>query len=349
MQLLFFSFHRNRDERITAKIVIRSSAKIVIRSSALSKNRKTMTSSISFLGSVSIVGNIYDDDKKNKNISAVEVVGDRLIVGADEGNKIKILKHNGESYAVERGISLNNDKEIDIEGIACEGSIVYVIGSHSAKREQIESDRSCEQNRKTLEAVSLESQRDRLFRLQLNGEAEIEQTSLRSIIDRDNLLQIFSKIPSKENGIDIEGMAVRNGILYIGFRGPVLRDNWVPILKCKFATPIDLADLVFINLGGRGIRDLTPVQDGFLILAGPVGDGPGSYQIYAWDGNDCLPGTRSSGKIGQIELLGEIPVYENAKAEGIALLRESPLDYEVIVVFDGVENGAPVRCKIIKK
>jgi Protein of unknown function (DUF3616) len=292
---------------------------------------------------------VYNDDKKNKNISAIEIVGDRLIVGADEGNKIKILKHNGEGYAVERGISLSNDEEIDIEGIACEGSIVYVIGSHSAKRKQIDLKRTSEQNRKAIETVSLDSQRDRLFRLNLNADAEIEQTSLRSIIDRDNLLQLFSKIPSKENGIDIEGMAVRNGLLYIGFRGPVLRDNWVPILKCKFATPVERADLVFVNLGGRGIRDLTPVSDGFLILAGPVGEGEDSYQIYAWDGEDCLPGTRTSGQMGQIELLGEIPVYDNTKAEGIVLMAESHLDYEVIIVFDGVANGNLTRLRITKK
>ena len=232
------------------------------------KKTKTMTSSITFLGSVKIVGNIYDDDKKNKNISAIEVVGDLLIVGADEGNKIRILKHNGEGYAIEQSISLSNDKEIDIEGIACEGSIVYVIGSHSAKREQIELDRTYEQNLRAIETVSTESQRDRLFRLHLNADAEIEQASLRTIIDHHNLLQLFSKIPSKENGIDIEGIAVQDGMLYVGFRGPVLRDNWVPILKCKFATSINRADLVFINLGGRGIRDLTPVQDGFLIQIG---------------------------------------------------------------------------------
>ncbi len=308
-----------------------------------------MTSSISFLGSIQIVGNIYNDDKKNKNISAIEVVGDRLIVGADEGNKIKILKHNGEGYVVERSISLSNDQEIDIEGIACEGSIVYVVGSHSAKREQIDADRTYEQNRKAIETVFSESQRDRLFRLNLNGDPEIEQTSLRSTIDRHNLLQLFSKIPSKENGIDIEGMAVRNGVLYVGFRGPVLRDNWVPILKCKFAKSIDRADLVFVNLGGRGIRDLTPVKDGFLILAGPVGEGADSYQIYAWDSKDCLPGTRTSGKIGQIELLGEIPVYDNTKAEGIALLTENRSVYEVVIVFDGVANGNLTRLRITKK
>lgn len=310
-----------------------------------------MASSISFVETIQIVGNIYNDDRKNKNISAIEVIGDRLIVGADEGNKIKILKRNGEGYVVERGISLSNDKEIDIEGIAGEGSIVYVVGSHSFKRAQIDADRTYEQNRNAIEQKFSESdreQRDRLFRLDLNADLEIEQTSLRSIIDRNDVLRPFSQIPSKENGIDIEGIAVSQGLLYIGFRGPVLRDNWVPILKCKFAKSIDRSDLVFVNLGGRGIRDLTPVRDGFLILAGPVGEGTDSYQLYAWDGEDCLPGRRTSGKIGQIELLGQIPVYENAKAEGIAIFTETPSDYEVVIVFDGVANGNLTRFRINK-
>ena len=106
---------------------------------------------------------------------------------------------------------------------------------------------------------------------------------------------------------------------------------------------------MFVNLGGRGVRDLTRINDGFLILAGPVGDGPGSSQVYFWDGEDCLPGERISGKVGRIELLGEIPVYENMKAEGLALVKESESDYEVLIVFDGLKNGAPVRLKILKK
>ncbi|PZO42157.1 MAG: DUF3616 domain-containing protein [Pseudanabaena frigida] len=311
-----------------------------------------MTSSISLLGPINIIGNIYDDDKKNESISAIEVVDDFLIVGADEGNKVKVLKRNGDGYAVVRSIQLRSDKEIDIEGIACEGSAVYVIGSHSYKREKIKLNQSYEQNRKAIATVLSETQRDQLFRFSLNADAEIEKTSLRSIIelnDSNNLLYLFSRIPSKENGVDIEGLAVHNGLLYVGFRGPVLRDNWVPILKCKFAQPIVQADLVFVNLGGRGVRDITRVNDGFLILAGAVGDGLVSYQVYFWDGEDCLIGNRKLGNVGRLDILGELPVYENAKAEGLALLKESDSAYEVLIVFDGVKNGDPKRFRIIKK
>src|SRR5262245_60839271 len=78
-----------------------------------------------------------------------------------------------------------------------------------------------------------------------------------------------------------------------GFRGPVLRENYTPVLRFTFAVPVIESDLLYVNLGGRGIRDLTRARGGLLVLAGPVGDGPGSYQLYFWDGKDCLPGTRT--------------------------------------------------------
>jgi hypothetical protein len=311
-----------------------------------------MTSSISFLGYVHIIGTVYNDKKKNKNMSAIEIIDDLLIMGADEGSTIKVLKFNGDGYQGERSISLSNDEEIDIEGIACEGDAVYVVGSHSCKRAVPDPTESYERNREVIADVASESQRDRLFRCSWKADAGIEQTNLRSVIecaDSDNPLRLFSRIPSKENGVDIEGIAVKDGLLHIGFRGPVLRDNWVPLLKCKFAPTISQSELVFVNLGGRGCRDITPVDDGFLILAGPVGDGPGSYQIYLWDGVDCLPGRRQWGQPGQIKQLGELPMYANTKAEGLALLKERDSDYEVVIIFDGVKNGAPARFRIAKQ
>ncbi|HEY9628178.1 MAG TPA: DUF3616 domain-containing protein [Coleofasciculaceae cyanobacterium] len=319
----------------------------------------TSTTSISFLGVVPIVGNVYDGEEnqndENKNISAIEVVDDLLIMGADEGRTIKVLKYDGKAYKVEQSISLssgeaidNDDGEVDIEGIAHENGNVYVVGSHSCKRVEVKPEESYDRNRKALKKIKTESRRDYLFRLHLDATSNTEHTSLQPIIDSKKVLKLFSQIPSKENGIDIEGIAVYKERLYVGFRGPVLRGNWVPVLKCKFANPITEADLIFVNLGGRGVRDIIRVDNGFLILAGPVGDGSDSYQVYFWNGEDCIPGERASGQVGQIEFLGEIPAYENMKAEGIALIKERKSDYEVVVVFDGVENGAPVRLKIAK-
>jgi Protein of unknown function (DUF3616) len=307
-----------------------------------------MASSISRLRVVNLIGKIYHA----KNISAIDISNDFLVIGADEGNQVQVLKRRGEDYQVVNEIILNEDAtEIDIEGIACDGDTVYVMGSHSAKRPKIDDDENYPKNRQTIEIIVPEPDRDRLFRFCLDADGnaqDLAETSLRSIINSHKVLKDFSLLPSKENGVDLEGIAIYNKQLYIGFRGPVLRENWVPVLKCRFAQPVTEAELVYVQLDGSGFRDITRVEDGFLILAGPVGDAPGLYQVYFWDGADCLPGVRTSGKIGQIERLGVIPTDEGAKAEGLTLLKESSSGYEVAIVYDGLKNGSPTLFRIAK-
>ncbi len=93
-----------------------------------------MTLSISELGIINFIGQIQHSD----NISAINISNDFLVIGADEGNQVQVLKRRGEDYAVVSNITLNaNAKEIDIEGIACDANAVYVVGSHSAKRSGI--------------------------------------------------------------------------------------------------------------------------------------------------------------------------------------------------------------------
>ena len=91
-----------------------------------------------------------------------------------------------------------------------------------------------------------------------------------------------------------------------------------------------------------------PLSDGFLVLAGSNGEGPGSTQLYFWDGGDCVPGVRTSGRVGRIELLGDLPAGAGGNAEGLALLDEAGAEYQILVVFDGVKNGGPTRFRVTK-
>jgi hypothetical protein len=299
-------------------------------------------------GNVEFTGDI----KKSKDVSALCLVGEFLVIGADEGNKIQILKRDGDRYGVIGDVVLDEHaKEIDIEGIACDGHTVYAIGSHSWKREPIKDNDTYRENRELIATVQPEPSRDSVFRFTLDADGQasaLTRTSLRSILDQDKVLKPFSRVPGKEGGLDIEGFAFQQGRLYAGFRGPVLRDNYVPILAFRFAAPSEQATLLFVNLGGRGIRDLTAVQDGFLVLAGPVGDGPGSYQVYFWNGQDCLPGSRDAGEVGQCHLLGDVPAEPEAKAEGITVVAENASAYDVIIVYDGRKNGGATRFRVPK-
>jgi hypothetical protein len=152
------------------------------------------------------------------------------------------------------------------------------------------------------------------------------------VLESDEVLGPFFDMPGKENGVDIEGVAVQGGRLYIGFRGPVLRGNFVPVVTLEFDDPEDYA-LKFVQLGGRGIRDLVAVENGFLVLAGPVGDGDGSYRLYFWNGQDCVPGDQKS--TGEITNLGDLATQPGKKPEGITVMSESPAEWRLLVVSDG--------------
>ena len=82
------------------------------------------------------------------------------------------------------------------------------------------------------------------------------------------------------------------------------------------------------------------VTDGFLIVAGPVGNGSASYELYHWDGKDTIIGEdRAPEDIGKMRLLGEIPTPDQGKAEGLAVVKEAPPYYDVLIVYDGIEDN----------
>ena len=298
-----------------------------------------------------------DDIKAAEDVSAIAKIGSLLVIGADEGvgegeneNYIQLLKKDTDgSYKVHNNILLfkgnkKEGKEMDIEGLTVEGNYAYIIGSHSSKRQKVKEDKKYKKNRKKFQDGKIEDERNRdwLYRLTINSDGKDvnkEKITLREIIKNDPVLKTFSSIPSKENGIDIEGISAKDGWLYIGFRGPVFRENYVPVMKLKFDDAEDTYDLLYIKLGGRGIRDMASVSDGFLILAGPIGGGPASYQLYHWDGNDVIPGkNRKAVDIGKIRLLGEIRPPQDGKAEGVVVIQEEESLYQLIIAYDGVKD-----------
>jgi hypothetical protein len=313
------------------------------------------------LGAVTLTGPVL----AGKDVSAIERVGDFLLIGADEGvgkkgreNYVQVLRRIGaHDYEILQNVLVfdskadgekKGGKEMDIEGLAVDGRHVYVIGSHGSRRRGVDADRKYGKNRKRLGANGVRDagNRDQLIRMEIDaagGLSRRTRTSLRDIIKADEVLGPFHATAAKENGINIEGLAARDGWLYVGFRAPVLRGNWVPVMRLKFDDPADYT-LRFVKLGGRGIRGMASASKGFVLLAGPMGDGPGSYQVYQWDGKDMVPGSdRADNEVGRVHLLGEVAHPDGGKAEGIVVLEESATAYELLIVFDGVEQGIARR------
>lgn len=159
---------------------------------------------------------------------------------------------------------------------------------------------------------------------------------------KDDHLGAFLKapIPGKDNGFDIEGLALLGDRLFVGLRGPVLR-GWAMLLEIQpeLDEPgvLKLKKLAgkqryrkhFLNLNGLGIRDLCPWGDQLLILAGPTMDLSGSVRLFQ------LPQAALTASETLLEptLVAEMPYGEGCdRPEGITLLTDHP--DQLLVVYD---------------
>lgn len=293
------------------------------------------------------------DVMKHANLSAV-VLMDALLVAADDELRAVLVGRRvaPDTYDFGPPVALNiaprpgdTGAEFDLEGLAVAGDHVIAVGSHSAVRTSADgANRKQAKNRERQREAGPRPDRDVLLRFRIDPESltvagEVGVASLRALITDDPILAGFGSVPGKENGIDIEGLAAEGDVHWVGFRGPTLRHGFAPVLQVSGTAAPTAAGLRFVSLGGRGIRDLLKVDGGFLVLAGPVGDGEQSEAIYWWDGRDCVPG--QDAPRCAVAALGELPRPSGARAEGMALVADRADAYELLVVFDGVAGGAP--------
>ncbi|QDU73125.1 hypothetical protein Pan97_00920 [Bremerella volcania] len=295
----------------------------------------------------------------SNDISAIAVIegGQFVAIAGDEGASVQILRRRGPGdYDVHDAIDLSeqlddDESEIDIEGLAFSGGRLYVLGSHSKRRAKLDPRSSQKENRKLLKQRDKQPDRQGLFEIDYLGvgkfASEVKSCDLLPTLKADKTLSPFLAIPSKENGIDLEGLAAHGDDLIVGFRGPILREGLVPILKLDFDKPDD-ADLLFVHFGGRGVRDLVRTSSVYLVLAGPMRDEPISYRIYLWNGEDATPGhDRDPASVPR--LLGEVPLpHLGAKPEGIGLIEETDAYFDVVLVCDSSPMGSPTVLRIAK-
>jgi hypothetical protein len=142
----------------------------------------------------------------------------------------------------------------------------------------------------------------------------------------------FMDLPSKENGLDIEGMVIFRRKIYVGMRGPVV-DNVALVAAIGMTPAFRIATtgifLHFVDLGGLGVRDMTRWGGGILILAGPVNGADSPFRLLKWT-------PRRTGKIQKPEkVLDLLPGADHA--EGICALTRAGAD-GLIVLYDTKSN-----------
>ena len=255
------------------------------------------------------------EDIRN-NFSAIVASGTFLWLGGDEGTQIdRMTVDSAGNYGAHRRFELASllpdlpvgGTEIDIEGLDEDQGYLWLIGSHSKKRKKAEEGKSAEKNRERLGRVEPDPLRHTLARVPLASGEPVKTAGSRTVArlrnatdggdgdelseriraDKDHLGR-FWEIPSKDNGIDIEGLAVSGNRIFTGLRGPVLR-GWAVILEFELrdAGPGLLAvkgalKKHLVQLGGLGVRELAIRDRDLYILAGPTMDLDGPVGLYIW-------------------------------------------------------------------
>lgn len=317
--------------------------------------------------------------KHRTDVSAVRfIVEDTkyLWLGSDETSTIERLSFvDTQTFAAQKQFRVADfielpepeDQEIDIEGIAYAAHYLWFVGSHSWKRKKPKPNKTDIENINRLAKISSEANRYILGRIplikgelyktcqhpdypdiQLNA-AKLEVTKqgnlLMDALSTDPHLGYFVSaiIPGKDNGFDVEGIAVYQNRIFLGLRGPVLR-GWAILLEIELEaanpTILKLKPLGedkkfykkhFVYLNGLGIRDLCLDGEDLLILAGPTMDLDGPVRVYKLQSGVNL----RENVLSQPDMVLEIP-YGNRDdhAEGMTLFTEVTGIPSLLVVYD---------------
>ncbi|MGY1792697.1 DUF3616 domain-containing protein [Geodermatophilus sp. SYSU D00525] len=319
------------------------------------------------------------------NLSAVRSDGPVLWVAGDETATIERLvaddpasptRYDGQTtfsladlVPLPGGTGPGVEEEADIEGLARTGDALWAVGSHSLRRRRIRDEHDGEQALRRLARVTGQPRRQVLVRIPVvdvdglptlvkddgtHGAAVFgtRGRDLRDLLADDEHLAPFLPIPGKDNGLDVEGIAVSGERVFLGLRGPVLR-GWAVVLELR--PEVDERDPTRLRLrrfpGGRryrkhvlrlaglGVRDLCPQGEDLLVLAGPTMDLDGPVYVYRWHGAlTAEEPTVVRGDLLTRELA--LPFGDgDDHAEGIGLLGD-PADGRLLVVHD---SPAPAR------
>lgn len=249
----------------------------------------------------------------------------------------------------------SGEEEIDIEGMDVGAGRLWLTGSHTSTRKKPKG-KNDRNDLSRLATVTRRLNRHLVGCLAVDAHGGAGPTARLPITDTGNTLTEAMlddehlgtflgpkggngqgpALASKENGFDVEGLAVRGTRVMLGLRGPVLR-GWAVLLEIE---PVDVGHGVlalqpigdrgrlyrkhFVELDGMGLRDLAWRGNDLLLLTGPTMDVSGPQTIWRLNG-DAIGGgdTVTSGDDKRLTVLFDVPTVRGAdKAEGMAIYED---------------------------
>jgi hypothetical protein len=241
--------------------------------------------------------------------------GDRgglWVIDDEEGGTLLSLGADGGVQRHALGVALD-----DLEGAAADGSGVWLVTSHSIGKKG----GPPKPARQLL--VRLDADRTPLWHRPL---------PLREPGVLDGLLSGGSGLPSawltgrsKHGGLDIEGLAIAQGHLWLGLRGPLTTDGEAVVVEVEADQGLRPVAAHRLPLGERGIRSLAHFRSGFLLIAGPSGSGSEDFVLVQW-----LPGTPPV-------VLRTLDVPEHTAPEALVVLPDG--------LWIGLDEGARIKAE----
>ncbi len=294
---------------------------------------------------------------------------ERLIIKDEDEDQLSFENHC--CYELKDFFDLPADNEMDMEALAYEEPYLWFCGSMSLKRNSPDEEDTIEKQLEALQELKLDEnrfslgcipclQKDGNFQLFKEADYKGEKitakmmrggsksSELHNALLADEHLKDFMRIPCKDNGFDIEGLAVCDSRILIGLRGPVLNgyavilEIWCDSLNNELIMQqrkgeSKLYRKHFIDLNGKGIRELNCFPNGDLyILAGPTMDLDGTISLYKIEGgleDNYASVVHHPERLFDVARGTEIERGED-KAEGVAFLNEK----EIIITYDSPQQ-----------
>ncbi|MCI0755455.1 DUF3616 domain-containing protein [Teichococcus vastitatis] len=287
-----------------------------------------------------------------KDLSAIARAGNCLFLACDEAAGLeRLTRQDVDRYGDHQHISLSDffelpggpEEEMDIEGLAAVDEYLWIVGSHALKRKKPKGEDGegvealarmaeveREANRFFLGRVPMQEQAGGVFTLR--SEIDDRHAACLSMdregglvrwLRKDPHLAPFLKVPAKENGLDIEGIAIQGERVWLGLRGPVVAGHAVVLeLSLKETKPGQLKPRQIgpggqryrkhlLDTGGLGIRDLRRDGVDLLLLVGPTMALQGTAHVLRW--RDAL-GDEKEGMVptSRLTLLKDLPYRREA-------------------------------------
>jgi hypothetical protein len=293
-------------------------------------------------------GEAASDAKLLTNLSAAAVAGGFLWTASDEGRSVECLEPHRDGYRLRRQFALDPlfhglpgrqaGDEIDVESLSYDGERLWICGSHChvrlnwRDRSRVDARFRNRPSRCLLGSVRLTPEGGdvvgRGTALPVDGSG-----SLRQRLSHDPYIAPFLQLPSKENGLDIEGVCAAGDRLYLGLRGPVVASIALAVelrIGAAGAVGRQRPRLHFLDLGGLGIRDLTRKGSELLIMAGPVSVANAPFRLFRWR-------PKPARGVQRPELLMEWTALDE-HPEGIAIMKHRDRK-GLLMLYDTPDRG----------